>query len=645
MKTAHGECDTCISKKRKCGKELPKCQNCVSIGHACHYHKGASASLPGGHNMKTSKALEDRLKKLESIVQSLHLDETSNSDDGHYATSSPPSISGQPHGKLQQMPPMVVPASPSPSIASFPSHVDALRPDLEDLFFSTGSSYLFLQESHTRKAIQESFFMRFAVYTLAASVAPPKMVHAEFGSRQEMAEAYFKRAESFLRRVFRKPSYHGVIGLFGLILYCTRTNRGPEAFYYYTVGVRIALSLGLNSESSYTRAGLSEEHKDIMRATWWTVYMADRMLSALRFEPPLIKDVDCGVRLPISASNMNHPQDHIDKLQIAIMSSTEWYVPTPRNLSTEAYLLLLVKIHGRIIAFSQDTKSERIAMTQAEFLFRESALSAALRDWYAAIPDNVRNVLVDIKGDTSPPDPKATWGHAYIMILYYCIKLYLPKQSLLANIQENALLAASCSAAREVFLAGCDLAAILQCFLKLNPEFKHVPPFVASCIFGAGLMVLIVSRMNLNPNDVAMAEVALSTFSACLNQHATLFNIGNPQKALLDRLATCRDPLLLVIAIKSLKNMKGDTVSSLSTDMLVASDEPDEDDNFPVDPQRFNNPLQIPQVSTNLLGSFSDSALLESVAQMANPYASLLIGGGTVVQDDFSNIFDFNMGQ
>jgi hypothetical protein len=171
-----------------------------------------SANLQGipTTTQKSSKqALEERLKKLEAIVRNLDLVERrSNPDEiqSFKATST-------------------FPASPSQietqSHASFPVQDAKPRKDLEELFFSTGSSYLFLTEIQVKKAIQESFFLRYVIYTLSSTIAPPLMVTAEFGSRKEMAEFYFKRAESFLRRVFRKPSYHGVLGLFGLVLYCT----------------------------------------------------------------------------------------------------------------------------------------------------------------------------------------------------------------------------------------------------------------------------------------------------------------------------------------------------------------------------------------------------------------------------------------
>jgi hypothetical protein len=232
------DCEVCISKKRKCTRETPKCQNCGLTGENCLYaRRGNSATAVANRN----KALENRLKKLESIVQALQLDELG-SEDG-MSSSSPTLRQATPASNSQAATinasnyknshylsatnnlksPSVSGASNVTSSSSFPPHVDAQRPDLEELYFSTGQSYVLLKEEDTRKAIQESYFLRFVCYTLASTVAPPELIPPEFASREAMAEAYFKRAESFLRRVFRKPSYHSVLGLFGLILYCTRT--------------------------------------------------------------------------------------------------------------------------------------------------------------------------------------------------------------------------------------------------------------------------------------------------------------------------------------------------------------------------------------------------------------------------------------
>jgi hypothetical protein len=68
-----------------------------------------------------SKALEDRLRKLESIVDSLHLDEHSQSGE---------SLDELQPAHFQRIQLNVVPASPALSNAPFPAHVDQPRPGI-----------------------------------------------------------------------------------------------------------------------------------------------------------------------------------------------------------------------------------------------------------------------------------------------------------------------------------------------------------------------------------------------------------------------------------------------------------------------------------------------------------------------------------
>ncbi len=87
-----------------------------------------------------SKALEDRLRKLESIVVALQLD-----------TDTMEEVAS----KLQNN----VTGSPAPSSAilisnnGFPANVDQPRPELEDVFFVTSAGYLMVPEMDTRYSL------------------------------------------------------------------------------------------------------------------------------------------------------------------------------------------------------------------------------------------------------------------------------------------------------------------------------------------------------------------------------------------------------------------------------------------------------------------------------------------------------------
>lgn len=299
------------------------------------------------------------------------------------------------------------------------------------------------------------------------------------------------------------------------------------------------------------------------------------------------------------------------------MSSEDFFIPCPRGLTVPCYELLLLKIHGRILSLGQGSVSK------GQMLLRGQMLRRSLDDWYSAIPDSLKNVPAEIQAEpTGITDPRTTWHHAFIMVMYHCVCIDLSKPAFLNNIQEDLGLATSSTATREVFISGIACSNIIQAFLKNNPSFQFVPPFIHVCIFGVGLMLLLLSRMQINHNDVSLAEIGFRSMHLALGQYSLGFQLCGPQKALLDRFMNCNDPVLLVLAIKSLKNLKGETKTTVPTDILVADDASEEEEGE----TSVNAPLhqQASSLPTSL--SYNDPSFLESVASMSTPYADLMMG-------------------
>ena len=420
---------------------------------------------------------------------------------------------------------------------------------------------------------------------------------------------------------------------------------------------------------------MTEQTKEAMRSAWWSIYIWDRMLGALRYEEPLIKDHECQVRLLGNSKVLPHSQDHSQVMEIALMSSAETFIPSPRNLCIDNYLILLTKINTRVLNFAID---DSIKPFSSQYYQKELLITASLNEWYSAIPDKVKYVVRDISGD-APPTDKATWKRAFMMILYYCHKIAVPKVALLANIEENPDLAASSNAAREIFMAARELHDILQGFLKHNPSFLHAPPFIAPCLFAAGVLVLLLGRLNLTPNDATTIDAIYVTIVNCINLHATLFNVGNAQKMLLEHLSLCQDPTLMVMVIKSLRNMRGDTTEALSREILGGDDDQD-DPNDSIHPSLHSSPRMVSSVPQSAINSphssvgggnrmqppysphitqgnpiinnnpintpmmFNDPSILQNVAQMQSPFAEMMMVGlnsSTSIEEaiDFSTIF------
>ena len=205
-------CELCAKKNRKCNGEKPECSSCKTVGLPCVYVDSKKLGTKQGR----STALEERLKKLEAIVQALHLEEHSISD----SNKDDEFLLNQPSVKLPSATAVGI-MSPSIAYSAIPAHIETLRPDLEEVFLVSSVRYTFLTPESMHKAISESSFLRYVIYAISSTVAPLNLVTSNFSSRQEMGQMYFSRAESMLRKVFRKPSYHTIIGLMGLVIFCT----------------------------------------------------------------------------------------------------------------------------------------------------------------------------------------------------------------------------------------------------------------------------------------------------------------------------------------------------------------------------------------------------------------------------------------
>ena len=142
-----------------------------------------------------SKAIEERLRKLEAIVDALNI----NPDQVNIEHSPPrPSI--------------------KQDLSKYPQ-LEAVRQDLElcyadkinDLVCSIPSSQVLV-------AMRESDFLRYACYALASWNAPKELVPPSFSHQKQMAEAYFDLAVSVMDEAHDDPSYHAVLAFMILMI-------------------------------------------------------------------------------------------------------------------------------------------------------------------------------------------------------------------------------------------------------------------------------------------------------------------------------------------------------------------------------------------------------------------------------------------
>ena len=86
------------------------------------------------------------------------------------------------------------------------------------------------------------------------------------------------------------------------------------------------------------------------------------------------------------------------------------------------------------------------------------------------------------------------------------------------------------------------------------------------------------------------------------------------------------------MALSSLKNLKGDMVPTMASGSLLTGD--DSNDSEAIDDQP-------PMTLQGMRHTLADSALLESVAQMSNPYTDLMFGLQVGNDPMFDQLFNF----
>ncbi|KAI8914283.1 hypothetical protein EDD86DRAFT_198952 [Gorgonomyces haynaldii] len=618
-------CETCIKKKRKCGGERPVCANCEASGSMCQYSLRKPGPKPG-----QSKALEERLRKLEAIVDALQLSGEDMQSENGYSVKSFSVQSQQNYGR-----PMVPMAVPQSLDKGTEQKFNAQRQDLESIYLDRiNDLILYTHPNQTQEAMRESNFFRFSCYAVASLQCPDTSVLPEFTNKLEMARMYFNKTISLLQEVYDDPSYHAILAFVNLLIVGANVTRSQEGIYCFGLGIKMALSIGLNSEEAYVEQGLSPERKELMRRVWWSLYRCDRLTNGIIGEQPGIRDEDCLCQL-LTDSVLPpdvHQQDRCTDREICFMSSSEWYVVTPKNMYYRNYSIILYKILGKMWYLDKTKpKSGRV------YLYRRSMLELSLDHWFDALPSDARNILDLIGGAEPPVNPQYAWHFSFILILYYSMKVTMQRATIFNNLKTSPKEAPSSASFKSAFKSACDCALIVACFMKHNRQFDYTPNFVSFAIFASTLILPLATRLELPPADLSLAESSYAILIGALTQIGIALNVGFNQRMFLEKLWNSKDPLSIAETLTRLKTLRGETESRPMEGRKqseVSSASPASQPSPPTNLRQFES---VPQTMFYPTGQMPLQGL-----EMQDPFVDLMMGIGEPGQD---SVFGFQMDQ
>ena len=134
--------------------------------------------------------------------------------------------------------------------------------------------------------------------------------------------------------------------------------------------------------------------------------------------------------------------------------------------------------------------------------------------------------------------PTVHWMVAHMNLTYHLVTLMMCKSKITTP--------GTISKARSVRYAGklqesaYYVTYVVGLFLRDNPNFGHVGPYICTCIFEAGLAWLTLTRISPDPMLVSQCDQSLVLLIRALDNIGRFFIVAQNQKEILEKLRMSR---------------------------------------------------------------------------------------------------------
>ncbi|KAF9909228.1 hypothetical protein BX616_011255 [Lobosporangium transversale] len=310
-------CDPCRKKKIKCDGIKPSCANCAKLDIHCTY---LPSMKKRGPRQGYIELLEKRLDKMEKMLQ--HGPAVIDTD---FIDSN---ISNRRRGSLSDGDSETTETSCSRQELSDPSQHTKLRPDQSPLTRTKRPIYG-IKDEVPRKDILDHLIQLFfdSVYYQFPVIHPgsfmkqyregkvsPNLLNAlcagvaRFSNHPDVVTTpSFLAGEPFATNVRASlidsvdvPTVSNVQALLFLSMFEYGAARGPRAWMFGGMAIRMAQELGLNREDSSPVFNLKGDWvlRETRRRTFWACFIMDVLASSSSGRPRMIDERDCEVLLP-----------------------------------------------------------------------------------------------------------------------------------------------------------------------------------------------------------------------------------------------------------------------------------------------------------------------------------------------------------
>ncbi|KAJ3158783.1 hypothetical protein HDU86_002464 [Geranomyces michiganensis] len=405
-----------------------------------------------------------------------------------------------------------------------------------------------------------------AMYALAARFSSHPKIATE-NSRYNAGDLFYVKAREMVDHYMDVPTASTVTALLILANYAAESDRGSAAWMYSGMAIRMAQELKLNVEPDFEEDSFAQSSnltwldKEARRRLWWNCFILDRYAGAAADRSMIINEKDCKVYLPSLESHWESatgPSEMAaasggglnDTYQIAVLTSTNVFTPGLSSQSPYGYFVLLIKIFGKILEYSNLLKTTQRTNVSPPALtpdadYQLTVLDASLRDWFSSLPEWVHDFGLDGGGKIGTPAPDGTspWQTAYLHIFYHVCVIMLHRPRMSASVRGNSGGAGGDTTAISgvavlqnpsfiVCLSSANaVAKVLTLVAQTNPNFLYFSPFLGFCIFQSGLVHLLASQLGGRAAAAQRRQTAAATTTTTTSSEAANGGWTDPQLA------------------------------------------------------------------------------------------------------------------
>ncbi|KAJ3197524.1 hypothetical protein HK101_002827 [Irineochytrium annulatum] len=156
-------------------------------------------------------------------------------------------------------------------------------------------------------------------------------------SPHDLHTAFFERARILLGRQFDWPHVNNVQALLLLCMVGQGTNINASSYHYIGIAHRQAVEMGMHRNLDNLRhPGMDDGLKEIMRTTWYCLYVLDRYISVVEGRPMAVNDDDWDTPFPTGSEvHLSNLAAHVSLCEILGRIANLVNRPTrPRWMST-----------------------------------------------------------------------------------------------------------------------------------------------------------------------------------------------------------------------------------------------------------------------------------------------------------------------